>query len=75
MSTTAKKSRMISMRITEEQFAYLADFQTRIREQSGFRITRASIILKLMEYGKPQLEQSFPRNNDPGQPVRKRFVI
>lgn len=56
----ARKSRMISMRITEEQYGYLETMAARIREKTGFKITRASIILKLMEYGLPFLEEEFP---------------
>lgn len=61
----ARKSRMISMRVTEKQYRYLNDMAQRIRNQTGFHITRASIILKLMEYGLPYLENEFPeKSND-----------
>ena len=56
---------MISMRVTEEQYAYLEEVASRIRSKTGFRITRASIILKLMEYGKPFLEKDFPEAQEP----------
>lgn len=55
-----KKSKMISMRITAEQFDYLEEMALRIRKQTGFRVTRASIVLKLMERGLPFLEKEFP---------------
>lgn len=55
-----KKSRMISMRVTEEQYQYLEEMAQRIRQATGFRVTRASIVLKLMEYGLPGLEKEFP---------------
>jgi len=55
-----KKNRMISMRITEEQYNYLEEMAKRIRKKTGFKITRVSIILKLMEYGLPFLEKEFP---------------
>jgi hypothetical protein len=55
-----KKSRMISMRVTEEQYQYLEEMAQRIRKTTGFRVTRASIVLKLMEYGLPYLEKEFP---------------
>lgn len=55
-----KKTRMISMRLTEEQYQYLEEMATRIRSKTGFKITRASIILKLIEYGLPHLEREFP---------------
>lgn len=58
--TGQKKTRMISLRVTEEQYQYLEDMAQRIREKTGFRVTRASIVLKLMEYGLPYLEKEFP---------------
>lgn len=54
------KSRMISMRMTEAQYRCLDELSKRITKQTGFRITRASIMLKLMEFGLPLLEKSFP---------------
>jgi hypothetical protein len=56
-----RKSKMLSLRVTEEQFGYLEDMARRIRAETGFRITRASIVLKLMEYGLPSLEKEFPK--------------
>ena len=58
----ARKSKMISMRITEEQYNYLNKVAKRIKGRTGFHITRASIILKMMEYGLPFLEQEFPED-------------
>ena len=59
-----KKPRMVSMRITERQYKYLNDMAKRIKEQTGFRITRASIIIKMMEHGLPFLEKEFPTNKN-----------
>lgn len=58
---TRKKNRMLSLRITENQYQYLEEMALRIRKATGFRVTRASIILKLMEYGLPHLEKEFPK--------------
>lgn len=55
-----KKNRMVSLRMTEAQFQYLESMAKKIRRKTGFKITRASIILKLMEYGFPQLDREFP---------------
>lgn len=55
------KNKMISMRVTEDQFNYLNEMAERIRAKTGFRITRASIILKLMEHGYPYLQKEFPK--------------
>ena len=55
-----RKCRMISMRVTEKQYRYLEAMSRRIKARTGFHITRASIILKLMEYGLPYLENEFP---------------
>ncbi len=60
MKQEPKKSRMISMRITEDQFQYLESISQRIRKETGLKVTRASIILKLMEYGVPFLNKEFP---------------
>ncbi len=54
------KPRMVSLRMTEEQYRYLEDMAKRIRKRTGFRITRASIIIKMMEYGAPFLDREFP---------------
>lgn len=62
--TKPKKNRMISLRITEEQYFYLEKMGYRIQQTTGFKITRASIVLKLMELGLPLLEKSFPTEND-----------
>ena len=51
---------MISLRVTEKQFRYLDEMARRIRAETGFKITLASIILKLMEFGYPFLEKDFP---------------
>jgi hypothetical protein len=51
---------MISMRVTEDQFQMLEDLAGRIRQQTGLRVTRASIMLKLMELGLPELEKEYP---------------
>ena len=59
------KNRMISMRVTEEQFQYLETMAKRIKKNTGFRVTRASIILKLMEYGYPFLDREFPEPEQP----------
>ncbi|MGE0171602.1 MAG: hypothetical protein AB7T49_02405 [Oligoflexales bacterium] len=55
-----RKSRMVSLRITEEQYQALEVIGAQLRKSTGFHITRASIILKLMEFGLPALEQVFP---------------
>jgi len=59
-----RKSRMISMRVTEKQYRYLETMSKRIKSRTGFHITRASIILKLMEYGLPYLEEEFPAGDE-----------
>ncbi len=53
---------MLSLRVTEAQFEYLEEMAKRIRKSTGFKITRASIVLKLMELGLPHLEKEFPKD-------------
>ncbi len=55
-----KKNHMISLRITQKQWDYLQEIADRIKETTGFRITRASIIIKMMEHGLPYIEKEFP---------------
>ncbi|MBF0440602.1 MAG: hypothetical protein HQK54_01735 [Oligoflexales bacterium] len=59
-----KKNRMISFRLTEEQYRFLESLSVRIYTETGFKITRASIILKLMELGLPILEKEFSGNEN-----------
>ena len=58
------KGRMVSMRMTERQFQYLEDMSRRIMLETGLRVTRASIMLKLMEFGMPFLDQQFPPDGE-----------
>jgi hypothetical protein len=51
------------MRMTETQYQHIQEIARAIREQTGFRITRASIMLKLMEYGLPFLQQEFLKDD------------
>jgi|GEM_PF-1885247 len=53
------KAKMVSMRMTERQYRRIEEIARKIRNDTGFRITRASIMLKLMELGLPALEQEF----------------
>ncbi len=55
-----RKARMVSMRMTEKQYKRINDMADRIKQSTGFRITRASIMLKLMELGLSKFEQEFP---------------
>lgn len=54
------KSRMISFRVTEEQFNFIDQMAIKIKKNTGFQITRASLIMKLIELGLPHLEKFFP---------------
>lgn len=55
---------MISLRVTEDQFEYLDQMAKRIKQRTGFRVTRASIILRLMQFGAPFLNREFPKQTD-----------
>ena len=56
------KSRMISMRLTEAQYQKFKSIIHEIKEQYGFSITRTSLILKMLEYGLPELEKELHRS-------------
>ncbi len=47
------------MRLTEAQYQKLTDLKARLDASSGFKITRASIMLKLMEFGLSRFEEEF----------------
>jgi hypothetical protein len=47
---------MVSMRMTLEQYTMVEFLAKEIKRTSGFHITKASIMLKMMEYGYPQLK-------------------
>ena len=59
-----RKTRMISMRLTEDQYQTINAMVHRIRTQTGFRVTRASLMQKLMHLGLPQLEREFPNKGN-----------
>ncbi len=56
------KNRMISMRLTEEQYQKFVSIISDIRSNYGFSITRTSLILKMLEYGLPELERELKRS-------------
>lgn len=58
-----KKTHMLSLRVTQKQWDYLEEIAERIKQSTGFRITRASIVIKMMEYGLPYLEKEFPKDD------------
>ena len=64
MPLSERKSRMVSMRITETQYQHIQHIARSIRETTGFKITRASIIMKLMEYGLPFLQEEFLKEKE-----------
>ena len=55
-----KKTRIVSLRLTEEQYRYLYDIINRIKKNTGLKVPRSSIMVKLMEYGLPHMEKDFP---------------
>ena len=72
-----KKPRLISLRLTEAQYQYLEEMAKRIRKRTGLRVTRTSIVMKLMEYGLPYLQKDFPSVGDDakkGSPLTKTAI-
>jgi|SaaInlStandDraft_2_1057019.scaffolds.fasta_scaffold924129_1 hypothetical protein len=59
-SSSSKKSKMLSIRLTEEQFTYLDRMVGRVKEHTGTQVTRSSIVIKMLEYGLPNFEKDFP---------------
>ena len=58
------KNRMISMRLTEAQYQKFINIISEIRSNYGFAITRTSLILKMLEYGLPELEKELKRSKN-----------
>ena len=56
-----RKKHIVTMRLTDEQLHYLDQMVSRIEDHTGTRVTRTSVIKKLMRYGYPHLEKDFPR--------------
>jgi hypothetical protein len=50
---------MLSIRLTEEQFACLDHLVARVKKETGTTVTRSSIVLKMLEYGLPNIESRF----------------
>jgi len=57
-----KKSKMLSIRLTEDQFQFLDSMIARIKDHTGTTVTRSSVVLKMLEYGLPGINQDFPRH-------------
>ena len=57
----ANKPRMISVRLTEEQYQAIQETIKFIELETGTRVTMSSLVLKLLAFGKPILEQLYPR--------------
>lgn len=55
-----KKPRMVSMRMTEKQYQSLEAMIKDIQAETGTRVSKSSLILKLIEYGKPMLKGKYP---------------
>jgi hypothetical protein len=55
-----KKPRTISIRLTEEQYQTIQEMIKFIEAQTGTKVTQSSLILKLIQFGKPILEQLYP---------------
>ena len=60
MGAAKKKPKMISMRVTDRQFEEIDRIIKIIERETGTKVTKSSIILKLMEYGYPRLKEKYP---------------
>jgi hypothetical protein len=59
-----RKPRMISMRLTEDQYQTIQDMIKFIEVETGTKVTQSSLILKLIEFGRPILQQLYPRRQN-----------
>ncbi len=58
------KCKMVSMRMTLEQYHMIEGLAREIRSSCGYHITKASIMLKLMEYGYARLKTEIIEEKD-----------
>jgi hypothetical protein len=70
---TAGKSKMISLRLTEEQFRWLENTTQFIENETGCKVTRASVVLRLMEKGLPEFQTDIDRLRAESNAKNKRF--
>ena len=54
------KNYMLTMRLTEDQLAYLDAMMERITASTGFPVSRSNVAGRLMELGKSSLEREYP---------------
>jgi len=54
------KPKMLSMRMTDDQFYHLEEMIRLIESETGTKVTKSSLVLKLIEFGKPTLEKLYP---------------
>lgn len=56
--------RVISVRMSDEQIAYLDDLQRRVQELTGTKVTRTSLMMRLMHLGFESMEEFLKRRKD-----------
>ena len=54
-----KKPKMVSMRMSDDQFQQINYMISTIEAETGTKVTKSSLILKLMEFGYPTLKQKY----------------
>ena len=61
--------RVISIRMSDEQIAYLDDLQRRVQNRTGTKVTRTSLMMRLMHLGFQSMEEFLrrtPQQHAPG---------
>jgi hypothetical protein len=71
--TTTGKTRMISLRLTEEQYEWLNNTTTFIENETGCKASRASVVLRLMEKGLPHFQSEMEKMRAQANTKKKRF--
>jgi len=70
---TAGKTRTISLKLTEEQFLWLDNTIKFIENETGCKVSRASVVLRLMEKGLPQFQTEIEQMRARANATNKRF--
>lgn len=66
--------RHLDLRLTENQYQWLANAARFLELQTGSEVTAASLIMHLVEYGLPRFEEEIERLRARGNVGAKRFA-
>ncbi|MEZ4742749.1 MAG: hypothetical protein R3B45_09920 [Bdellovibrionota bacterium] len=68
------KPKMLSVRLTKEQFDDLENMIRLIELETGTKVSRSSLVLKLIEFGRSKLESLYPVAFGVDKPIEVEFM-